>query len=126
VTLQDETISEALIYRLRAQLTGSSSALDSFSPSVIELVQTVRRKNLTFLSDKKLARLARLCEIAMQANSNGLFIEAGCGPGMGRNAPMRYSCTFDRNSFRPNRTANFLVMPTADIAARTVGRGCSG
>jgi hypothetical protein len=70
-----------LIHRLRTQLTDSSSALNRFSPPVIELVQTVRHKNLTFLSEKKLARLAKLCEIAVQANSNGLFIEAGCALG---------------------------------------------
>jgi O-methyltransferase len=71
----------ALIHRLRAKLRGSSSPLDGLSPSVAELICAVRQKNLTFLTDTKLARLARLCEIAVLANSKGLFIEAGCALG---------------------------------------------
>src|SRR5690348_17155627 len=70
-----------LIHRLRARMTGSSSALNGLSPVVVELIHTVRQKNLTFLSNRKLARLARLCEIAVLANSKGLFIEAGCALG---------------------------------------------
>jgi O-methyltransferase len=71
----------ALIHRLRDRLTSSSSGLNALSPSVVELIHAVRQKNLTFLSDKKLARLARLCEIAKLANSKDLFIEAGCALG---------------------------------------------
>jgi O-methyltransferase len=71
----------ALIHRLRSRLTSSSSDLAGLSPAVVELIQAVRQKNLTFLSNRKLARLARLCEIAKLANSKGLFIEAGCALG---------------------------------------------
>ena len=71
----------SIIRRLRTRATDSSSALKGLSPAVVELVHAVRRKNLTFLSNRKLARLARLCEIATLANSNGMFIEAGCALG---------------------------------------------
>jgi O-methyltransferase len=71
----------ALIHRLRDRLTSSSSGLNGLSPSVVELIQAVRQKNLTFLSNRKLARLASLCEIAKLANSKDLFIEAGCALG---------------------------------------------
>ena len=70
-----------LIDHIHARLTGSSSALDGLSLSVVELIHAVRQKNLTFLSNRKLARLARLCEVAVLANSKDLFIEAGCALG---------------------------------------------
>jgi O-methyltransferase len=71
----------ALIRRLRGRVTTSSSDLSGLSPDVVELIHAVRQKNLTFLSNRKLARLARLCQIARLANSKGLFIEAGCALG---------------------------------------------
>jgi O-methyltransferase len=70
-----------LIDRLRGRLTSRSSDLSRLSPSVVELIHVVRQKNLTFLSNRKLARLARICEIAKLANSKDLLIEAGCALG---------------------------------------------
>jgi O-methyltransferase len=70
-----------LFHRIRARLTKNPSGLNGLSPSVVELIHAVREKNLTFLSNRKLARLARLCEIAKLANSSDLFIEAGCALG---------------------------------------------
>jgi O-methyltransferase len=70
-----------LLRRLRARLTNSPSTLEDLDPTVVELIQTVRRRNLTFLPERKLGALAKLCNFARLAGSEGLFIEAGCALG---------------------------------------------
>jgi Macrocin-O-methyltransferase (TylF) len=46
-----------------------------------ELVVRIRAKNLTYLSDKKLASLASTCRAIQNADLPGLFIETGCALG---------------------------------------------
>jgi hypothetical protein len=53
----------------------------SFPKETISLVRQVRERNLTYLSNKKLARLLRICEIANKVETRGLFVEAGCALG---------------------------------------------
>jgi hypothetical protein len=46
-----------------------------------QLISCIRRQNLTYLSDKKLASLANTCRSIEDANLSGMFIETGCALG---------------------------------------------
>jgi hypothetical protein len=67
-----------------SRITGPSKkytvALD-LTPQERELVVRIRAKNLTYLSDKKLASLASTCRAIQNTNLPGIFIETGCALG---------------------------------------------
>jgi O-methyltransferase len=72
---------QRLLRKLRARFAGSPSSLEGLDPAVVDLIQTVRRRHLTFLTERKLGALTRLCNFAQQSGSGGLIIEAGCALG---------------------------------------------
>lgn len=55
--------------------------LSELPAEVRELISRIRSQNLTYLSDQKLASLARTCRAIADANLPGMFIEAGCALG---------------------------------------------
>ena len=46
-----------------------------------ELINSIRKKKLTYLSNRKLASLATTCHLIEKSNLPGVFIEAGCALG---------------------------------------------
>lgn len=46
-----------------------------------ELISRIRARNLTYLSDSKLASLANTCRSIEESNLPGIFLEAGCALG---------------------------------------------
>jgi asparagine synthase (glutamine-hydrolysing) len=56
-------------------------ALSELAPQDRELISRIRAKNLTYLTDKKLAKLVSTCRAIEQNNLSGMCIEAGCALG---------------------------------------------
>ena len=50
-------------------------------PDERELISRIRLRNLTYLSDERLASLASTCRSIEDANLPGIFLEAGCALG---------------------------------------------
>jgi asparagine synthase (glutamine-hydrolysing) len=50
-------------------------------PEERELISQIRLRNLTYLSDERLASLASTCRSIEDANLPGIFLEAGCALG---------------------------------------------
>ena len=50
-------------------------------PDERELISRIRLRNLTYLSDERLASLASTCRSIEDANLPGIFLEAGCAWG---------------------------------------------
>lgn len=57
------------------------SLLSELSPADRELIARIRSKNLTYLSDSKLASLTNTCRAIEESNLPGIFLEAGCALG---------------------------------------------
>jgi Macrocin-O-methyltransferase (TylF) len=76
-----------MLHRIKSYLrkiAGSQeakAALSRLTSKERELISRIRSKNLTYLSDKKLASLANTCRSIEESNLSGIFLEAGCALG---------------------------------------------
>lgn len=76
-----------MISRLRSaygqllEFAGSMDALAGLSLPTISLIAQLRRSKLTYLSTRRLANLARLCQTLEMTGVPGAFLEAGCALG---------------------------------------------
>ena len=61
--------------------TTQDAALVGLSDEERRLIARIHAHNLTYLSDKRLASLARTCRAIEEANVPGCFLEAGCALG---------------------------------------------
>jgi asparagine synthase (glutamine-hydrolysing) len=59
----------------------AADPLEGLAPEARDLIVQVRAKNLTYLSERKLASLAQACRALEAGGVPGLFIEAGCALG---------------------------------------------
>lgn len=66
---------------IRTGLHDRDRAIRDLPGETVDLIHEVRRRNLTYLSSRKIASLLRICEIGRQLDTDGLFIEAGCALG---------------------------------------------
>ena len=57
------------------------NTLNGLQPEARHLFETIRSKNLTYLSASKIARLSNICDIAQNIEDKTVFIEAGCALG---------------------------------------------
>ena len=64
-----------------ARSRGTDAVASGMTSEQGELISRIRSQNLTYLSDRKLASLARTCRSIEDANLPGIFIEAGCALG---------------------------------------------
>jgi hypothetical protein len=62
-------------------LIDADSAKGEVMPQERELISRIRLRNLTYLSDERLASLASTCRSIEDANLPGIFLEAGCALG---------------------------------------------
>jgi Macrocin-O-methyltransferase (TylF) len=76
-----------MLHRIKSylrEIAGSQEAkavLSGLTSKERELISRIRSKNLTYLSDKKLASLANTCRSIEERNLSGIFLEAGCALG---------------------------------------------
>jgi O-methyltransferase len=70
-----------LIKRLLGQRKPQDQYLSGLPREARELFETIRSRNLTYLSSSKIARLSRICDIVRHINDRTVFIEAGCALG---------------------------------------------
>lgn len=76
-----------MFHRIKSYLrkiAGSQEAkavLPGLTSKERQLISRIRSKNLTYLSDKKLASLANTCRSIEESNLSGIFLEAGCALG---------------------------------------------
>lgn len=76
-----------MIQKLKKKLGGIltnarvSSQLEKLDPSEKELLQTIREKRLTYLTEQKLVSIVNTCNEIKAQNLPGLFLEAGCALG---------------------------------------------
>lgn len=76
-----------MVHRIKSYLrkiAGSQEAkavISGLTSKERELISRIRSKNLTYLSDKKLASLVNTCRSIEESNLSGIFLEAGCALG---------------------------------------------
>jgi hypothetical protein len=61
--------------------TKEKKSLSSLKPSERKLITRIREKNLTYLSDRKLASIVTSCRSIEASDLQGAFLEAGCALG---------------------------------------------
>lgn len=69
------------IFKKAAGLRRNTNLTMQLSTKDQELISQIREKKLTYLSDRKLARIAKTCHALEEACLPGMFIEAGCALG---------------------------------------------
>jgi hypothetical protein len=67
--------------RVAGKIAGATRRGAALQPQDRALVERIREKNLTYLSDRKLASLANTVRGLEEAGLPGLFLEAGCALG---------------------------------------------
>jgi hypothetical protein len=72
---------KTLIKRLLGQRQPQDQYLSGLPREARDLFETIRSRNLTYLSASKIARLSRICDIVRHINDRTVFIEAGCALG---------------------------------------------
>ena len=75
------SISSWLKRPLRKILGTQETPLVTLYSAERELISRIRSRNLTYLSDSKLASLANTCRSIEESNLSGIFLEAGCALG---------------------------------------------
>ena len=75
------SISSWLKRPLRKILGTQETPLVKLYSAERELISRIRSRNLTYLSDSKLASLANTCRSIEESNLSGIFLEAGCALG---------------------------------------------
>jgi Macrocin-O-methyltransferase (TylF) len=60
---------------------GGEKPLDRLIPEDRELIDEIRSKKLTYLSDRRLFSLLNTCRATEESNLPGIFLEAGCALG---------------------------------------------
>lgn len=66
---------------IRKLVGGGRSGLDGMAPADRKLIEGIRSRNLTYLSDRKLRSIAQTCREIEAAGLEGMAIEAGCALG---------------------------------------------
>jgi O-methyltransferase len=72
---------QRIMHCLKKILGIQDAALSGLQSSDRKLISRIRAKNLTYLNDKKLAKLVDTCRANEQGNLAGICIEAGCALG---------------------------------------------
>ena len=70
-----------ILMRKVSALFENKASFTGLTKNEIHLIKKIRRKHLTYLTDKRLAHIARVCKQIEAQGVEGMFIEAGCALG---------------------------------------------
>ena len=89
-----------------------SQVLVGLRPDERELISRIRRRKLTYLTDRKLASLATTCTAIEEEGRPGIFLEAGCA--LGGSSILMASIKTDRRPLFIYDVFGMIPAPTAE------------
>ena len=100
------------LIRAARRFAGLAARPLDLAPTDLALIGRIRERNLTYLSDKKLASLVTTCRAIESAGLPGIFLEAGCA--LGGSAILLASVKADARPLHVYDVFGMIPPPTAD------------